>query len=97
MHFTLLSLTQYFALLLIVIKLCETPVWHVDDYVAEMEGPDAEADPLTMKECTEVAEQCLFCLTKAGSLCIGNIYEKGSLEVADVISNHFSEEAPTDR
>lgn len=74
--------------------LCETPVWHVDDYVAEMEGPDAEADPLTMKECAEVAEQCLFGRTKAVSLCIGNIDEKGSQEVADVISNHFLKKRP---
>lgn len=75
-------------------QLCETPVWHINDYVGEMEGPDAEAEPLTMKECAEIAEQCLFGRTKAVSLCIGNIDEKGSKEVADVISNHFLKKRP---
>ena len=45
-----------------------------------MEGPDAEAEPLTMKECAEAAEQCLFGRSKNVSLCIGNIDEKGSRE-----------------
>ncbi|KAL3809582.1 hypothetical protein ACHAXA_005798 [Cyclostephanos tholiformis] len=74
--------------------LSETPVWHIDDYVREMEGPDAEAEPLTMKECAEVAEQCLFGRMKAVSLCIGNIDEKGSHEVEEVISNHFLKKRP---
>jgi len=74
--------------------LCETPVWHVDDYVGEMEGPDAEEEPLTMKECAEVAEQCLFGRSKAVSLCIGNIDEKGSQEVSKVIGNHFLKKRP---
>ena len=69
-------------------------MWHINDYTAEMEGPDAEAEPLTMKECAEVAEQCLFGRSKAVSLCIGNIDEKGSQEVADVISNHFLNKRP---
>ena len=59
-----------------------------------MEGPDAKVDTLTMKECAEVAEQCFFGRTKAVSLCIGNIDEKGSLEVVDVISNHFLKKRP---
>ena len=75
-------------------QLCETPVWHIDDYVGEMEGQDAEAEPLTMKECAEVAEQCLFGRLKAVSLCIGNIDEKGSHEVEKVISNHFLKKRP---
>ena len=74
--------------------LCETPVWHIGDYVREMEGPDAEVEPLTMKECAEAAEQCLFGRTKAVSLCIGNIDEKGSHEVQEVISNHFLKMRP---
>jgi len=74
--------------------LCETPVWHVNDYIGEMEGPDAEAEPLTLKECAEAAEECLFGRTKAVSLCIGNIDEKGSKEVADLISNHFLKKRP---
>jgi secreted Zn-dependent insulinase-like peptidase len=59
-----------------------------------MEGPHAEADPLTMKECAEVAEQCLFGRLNAVSLCIGNIDEKGSHEVEEVISNHFLKKRP---
>lgn len=69
--------------------LMETPVWHVEDYTAEMEGPDAELEPLTMEECARAAEDCLFGRTKATSLCIGNIDEKGAREVADVIQNSF--------
>lgn len=75
-------------------QLLETPVWHINDYVGEMEGPDAEAEPLTMKECAEVAEECLFGRSKAVSLCIGNIDEKGSREVEEVISNHFLKKRP---
>jgi insulysin len=74
--------------------MCETPVWHVRDYIGEMEGPDAEAEPLSLKECAEAAEECLFGRTKAVSLCIGNIDEKGCQEVAEVISNHFLKKRP---
>lgn len=76
------------------IKLMETPVWHINDYMGEMEGPEAEADPLTMEECAEVAEQSLFGRSKAVSLCIGNIDEKGSQEVANLISDHFLKKRP---
>lgn len=69
-------------------------MWHIDDYVGEMEGPDAEAEPLTMKECAEVAEQCLFGRLKTVALCMGNIDEKGSHEVEEVISNHFLKKRP---
>ena len=69
-------------------------MWHVDDYVSEMEGPDAESEPLTMEECAEVAEQCLFGRTKAVALCIGNIDEKGSEDVAKVMSDHFLKKRP---
>ncbi|KAL7547250.1 hypothetical protein ACHAWF_010572 [Thalassiosira exigua] len=74
--------------------LLETPVWHIDDYVGEMEGPDADAEPLTMEECAEVAEQCLFGRSKAVALCIGNIDENGSQDVAKVISDHFLKKRP---
>ncbi|KAL9185105.1 hypothetical protein ACHAXT_002882, partial [Thalassiosira profunda] len=74
--------------------LCETPVWHVNDYVGEMEGPEADAEPLTMKECAEIAEECLFGRSKAVSLCIGNIDEEGSKEVEKVISSHFLSKRP---
>ena len=69
-------------------------MWHINDYMGEMEGPDAEAEPLTMKECAEVAEQCLFGRSKAVSLCIGNIDEKGAHEVERVITNHFLKKRP---
>ena len=70
-------------------------MWHIDDYVGEMEGPDAKAEPLTMKECAEVAEQCLFGRLKTVALCMGNIDEKrSSHEVEEVISNHFLKKRP---
>ena len=59
--------------------LSEFPVWHIDDYISELEDKDVE--PLTMKECAEVAENCLFGRSKAVALCIGNIDETESLEV----------------
>eukprot|EP01082_Thalassiosira_pseudonana_P014750 g13239.t1 g13239 contig8:228642-231771(-) len=74
--------------------LLETPVWHVNDYIAEMEGPDADAEPLTLKECAEAAEQCLFGRSKAVSLCIGNINEKEAKEVAEVIQENFLNKRP---
>ena len=70
-------------------------MWHIDDYVGEMEGPDVKAEPLTMKECAEVAEQCLFGRLKTVALCMGNIDEKrSSHEVEEVISNHFLKKRP---
>jgi len=74
--------------------LMETPVWHISDYIAEMEGEYAEHDPLTMKECAEVAEKCLFGRSKAVSLCIGNIDEKQAKEVAELIESHFLKSRP---
>lgn len=47
-----------------------------------------------MEECAEVAEQCLFDRSKAVALCIGNIDEKGSQEVAEVMSDHFLKKRP---
>ena len=77
-----------------VYKLLETPLWHVSDYIQEMEGPDADEDPLTLKECAEVAEACLFGRSKAVALCIGNIDEKESNNVAEVIQRHFIRKRP---
>ena len=59
-----------------------------------MEGPDAEADPLTMKECAEVAESCLFGRSKAVALCIGNINEKESRDIAELIQGQFLRKRP---
>jgi len=70
----------------------EAPVWHIDDYISELEDKDVE--PLTMKECAEVAEDCLFGRSKAVALCIGNIDEKESQEVEQIISNRFLKRRP---
>ena len=40
--------------------LMEENVWYVKNYIDEMEGPQAEKNPLTMEECARVAEECLF-------------------------------------
>ena len=40
--------------------LIEDNVWHVDNYIQEMEGEYAEAHPLTLQECARVAEECLL-------------------------------------
>ena len=37
----------------------EDNVWHVKNYIAEMEGDFADKNPLTLQECAYVAEQCL--------------------------------------
>lgn len=59
-----------------------------------MEGSEAEADPLTLRECAEVAESSLFGRSKAVALCIGNINEKESNNVAEVIQRHFLRRRP---
>jgi insulysin len=39
--------------------LIEDSVWHINSYVAEMEGELAMKSPLTMEECATLAEDCL--------------------------------------
>lgn len=39
--------------------LLEDNVWHVSNYIDEMEGEIAEKDPLTLLECAQVAEESL--------------------------------------
>ena len=39
--------------------LLECPVWHIDQYLAEMEGEDAEKNPLTIEDCATLAEEAL--------------------------------------
>jgi len=39
--------------------LLELPVWHIEQYITEMEGEVAEKDPLTMKECALLVEEAL--------------------------------------
>ncbi|KAL3920974.1 MAG: hypothetical protein SGILL_002995 [Bacillariaceae sp.] len=69
--------------------LMEENVWYLDDYVDEMEGPNAEKFPLTMEECAKEAEACLSGNLKADAMCIGNIDDKGANEVTSVINRHF--------
>ena len=38
--------------------LMEENVWYIDNYVDEMEGENAERDPLTLEECALVAKKC---------------------------------------
>jgi len=67
----------------------EESVWYLDNYVNELEGEYAKRFPLTMEECAVVAEQSLTSRIKAEGLCIGNIDEKGTSEVVDVINRVF--------
>ena len=39
--------------------LIEENVWYIDNYLSELEGEDAERDPLTMEECGRITEQGL--------------------------------------
>ena len=74
--------------------LVEDNVWHVDQYVAEMEGEYHDENPLTMEECARFAEESLLGRGKAEVLCMGNINESEAREVADVIENHFLQSRP---
>ena len=73
--------------------LMEENVWYLDNYVDELEGVHAEKDPLTMDECANVAEASLTSRLKAEAICIGNIDEKGTTEVIDVINRVFIEKS----
>ena len=39
--------------------LIEDRVWHIHQYIEEMEGPEATRSPLTMQECATLVEECL--------------------------------------
>lgn len=69
--------------------LMEENVWYLDDYIDLMEGENAAKDPLTMEQCADVAEACLTQRLKVSALSMGNIDEKGTKEVIDVVSRHF--------
>lgn len=69
--------------------LMEENVWYLDNYIDELEGEHAEKDPLTMEQCADVAEESLTSRLKAEAMCIGNIDEKGTSEVIDVINRVF--------
>lgn len=71
--------------------LVENNVWHVDQYVGEMEGDYADANPLTMGECALAAEESLLGPGKAEAMCMGNINSKEAQEVGDIILDRFLE------
>lgn len=48
--------------------LLEENVWHLDDYVGEMEGENADQNPLTLEECGDVALECLTGCLKVSSV-----------------------------
>lgn len=75
--------------------LMEENVWYLDNYVDEMEGENADKNPLTMEECASVAEESLTSQLKAEAMCIGNIDKKGTSEVIDVINREFLENSRT--
>ena len=70
-------------------------MWYLEDYVNEMEGENSEKDPMTMEECASLAETSLTSQLKAEAICIGNIDEKGTKEVIDVINRVFLDKART--
>jgi hypothetical protein len=39
--------------------LLENPVWHIEQYITEMEGEAADKNPLTMNECALLVEEAL--------------------------------------
>jgi len=67
----------------------EEKPWHIDSYIAEMEGEYATKKPLTMEECAGIAEECLMGRNKAGLLCMGNINEKETKKVESIINARF--------
>eukprot|EP00560_Eucampia_antarctica_P009798 CAMPEP_0197828904 /NCGR_PEP_ID=MMETSP1437-20131217/5400_1 /TAXON_ID=49252 ORGANISM="Eucampia antarctica, Strain CCMP1452" /NCGR_SAMPLE_ID=MMETSP1437 /ASSEMBLY_ACC=CAM_ASM_001096 /LENGTH=1242 /DNA_ID=CAMNT_0043430317 /DNA_START=34 /DNA_END=3762 /DNA_ORIENTATION=+ len=69
--------------------LLEDNVWHVDNYITEMEGEYFDKNPLTLQECASVVDECLSERTLVQSLCMGNIDEDGVLGVAKVIEERF--------
>jgi insulysin len=69
--------------------LMEENVYYLDNYIVEMEGEDAERDPLTMGECAVVVQECFTGRVQCEALCMGNIDEAGARVVAEVIDRHF--------
>lgn len=75
--------------------LIEENVWYLDNYIDELEGPDAERHPMTIEECAHVAEDCFMGRVKCEAMCMGNIDEAGAQQVVSVIDRHFL--GPTSR
>jgi len=69
--------------------LLESNVWHINNYIGELEGEYAEKNPLTMEECAKVAEECLTGRLSAVLLAMGNIDEEGAHNVAQLMNDNF--------
>eukprot|EP00559_Dactyliosolen_fragilissimus_P007895 CAMPEP_0184864396 /NCGR_PEP_ID=MMETSP0580-20130426/14781_1 /TAXON_ID=1118495 /ORGANISM="Dactyliosolen fragilissimus" /LENGTH=1210 /DNA_ID=CAMNT_0027363151 /DNA_START=55 /DNA_END=3687 /DNA_ORIENTATION=+ len=67
----------------------EDNVWHINNYIAEMEGEYAESDPLTMEECAKTAEDSLTKRLSAELLSMGNINENDAKDVTKLIQTRF--------
>jgi len=72
----------------------EDNVWHVNNYMLEMEGEYAEKNPLTMEECAVATEDSFNERLTAELLCMGNIKEEGALDVARLIQKSFLQSRP---
>lgn len=69
----------------------EEKAYYLDDYVNEMEGPEAEQFPLTMEECADYLKEGMLGKTKIEAMCMGNIDKAGATEVAELIRGKFLE------
>ena len=64
-------------------------VWHISNYLNEMEGEYAARIPLCIKECASVVEECFTSRLFADILCMGNINERESYKINDIVNRHF--------
>jgi insulysin len=67
----------------------EHNVWHVSNYIAELEGPFADKNPVTPAELANLMEEVLTSRLSATFLCMGNINEEGARNVVKLINDHF--------
>lgn len=67
----------------------EHNVWHVSNYIAELEGSFADNNPVTPSEVANLMEEVLTSRLSATFLCMGNINEDGARNVVKLINDHF--------
>lgn len=67
----------------------EHNVWHVSNYIAELEGELAYQNPITPSELGKLMEEVLTTRLSATFLCMGNINESGARNVVNLINDHF--------
>jgi insulysin len=67
----------------------EHNVWHVSNYIAELEGSFADKNPVTPAEVANLMEEVLTSRLSATFLCMGNINEDGARNVVKLIHDHF--------